>query len=354
MPPRWCHRMRAVPKWPARHRIERVRTPAAPLGSGQPDRSAARPGTGADRAAADDRVSAHVPDRGLAAGVLKKDVGAAAAGSDGVPARPGIGADRPAADQGVPFISQTETWPVLLFWKRMSSEKPSWVKSPVPIACQAGPGLMVEAPPPINLFPFISQIETWPVFVFCQRMSESPSLLKSPVPIACQAGPGLGVTGPPPIRLFPFISQIEAWPVLVFCHRMSEKPSSLKSPVPIACQAGPGLGFTGPPPIKVLPFISQIEAWPVFVFCHRMSEWPSSLKSPVPIARQLGPGLGLTGPPPTKVLPFISQIEAWPLLVFCHRMSAVGALTSSGPTAPGISFLGSLRVRPRVISLDLE
>ena len=47
-------------------------------------------------------------------------------------------------------------------------------------------------------------------------MSEWPSPLKSPVPIACQLGPGLGLTGPPPVRVFPFISQIETWPLVVF------------------------------------------------------------------------------------------------------------------------------------------
>jgi hypothetical protein len=33
-------------------------------------------------------------------------------------------------------------------------------------------------------------------------------------PIACQLGPGLGATGPPPAIVFPFISQIEAWPLV--------------------------------------------------------------------------------------------------------------------------------------------
>jgi hypothetical protein len=55
-------------------------------------------------------------------------------------------------------------------------------------------------------------------------------------PTANQLGPGLALTGPPPISLFPFISQIETWPVLVFCHEMSEWPSLLKSPVPTANQ----------------------------------------------------------------------------------------------------------------------
>src|ERR1700675_3500526 len=100
-------------------------------------------------------------------------------------------------------------------------------------------------------------------------MSDKPSLLKSPVPIAFQAGPGLGLTAPPPINVFPFISQIEAWPVLVFCHRMSELPSPLKSPVPTARQLGPGFGLTAPPPTRALSFMPQIEAWPL-VFCHRM------------------------------------------------------------------------------------
>src|ERR1700722_15714564 len=77
-------------------------------------------------------------------------------------------------------------------------------------------------------------------------MSEKPSSLKSPVPIAFQAGPGLGLTGPPPMSLFPFISQIETWPVLVFWKRMSEKPASLKSPAPIVGdEAGLGIFAVG-------------------------------------------------------------------------------------------------------------
>ena len=31
---------------------------------------------------------------------------------------------------------------------------------------------------------------------------------------ARQLDPGLGLTGPPPIKVFPFISQIEAWPLV--------------------------------------------------------------------------------------------------------------------------------------------
>ena len=76
---------------------------------------------------------------------------------------------------------------------------------------QAGPGFGLTGPPPIKVFPLISQIETWPLLVFCQRMSsEKPPSVKSPIPTAFQAGPGLGLTGPPPIKLFPLMSQIEA------------------------------------------------------------------------------------------------------------------------------------------------
>src|SRR5579863_396716 len=101
-------------------------------------------------------------------------------------------------------------------------------------------------------------------------MSEWPSSLKSPVPTAFQADPGLALTTPPPTRLLPFISQIAACPD-VFCQRMSERPLSKKSPVPIVFQLGPGLGFTDPPPAVLAPFISQIAACP-FAFCHRMFE----------------------------------------------------------------------------------
>jgi hypothetical protein len=54
------------------------------------------------------------------------------------------------------------------------------------------------------------------------------------------------------------MSQIEAWPVLVFCHRMSAWLSPLTSPAPTAVQLGPGFGLTAPPPIRV--FVSEIEA----------------------------------------------------------------------------------------------
>ncbi len=140
-------------------------------------------------------------------------------------------------------------------------ERPSSLKSPVPIAFQASPGRGLTGPPPIRLFPLISQIEAWPEFGFCHRMSsEKPSPLKSPVPIAFPARPRTGANWPPAQQGVPFISQIEAWPVFEFCQRMSESPSLLKSPLPAAFHAGPGLALIAPPPIKLLPFISQIEA----------------------------------------------------------------------------------------------
>src|SRR6202020_2889240 len=72
-----------------------------------------------------------------------------------------------------------------------------------PIPCQLGPGLATE-PPPMIVLPFMSQTETWPLLVFCIRISEPPP----PVPTACQLGPG-SATGPPPIMLLPLISQTE-------------------------------------------------------------------------------------------------------------------------------------------------
>jgi hypothetical protein len=100
----------------------------------------------------------------------------------------------------VPFISQIAACPLVVFWKRMS-EKPSPLKSPVPIAFQFAPGLRLRVVWAIGVVPFISQIATCP-FVFCNRMSESPSPLKSPVPTAFQFGPGLGAArGVRPRRL---------------------------------------------------------------------------------------------------------------------------------------------------------
>ena len=134
------------------------------------DRLPARPGIGADEAAAaGDLVDpVHLPDRDLAARILPQDVGQAVAvevaGPDRFPTWPGVGAD--------------------------------------------------PLPPPITLVPFISQIAAWPSPAFCKRMSACPSPLKSPVPISVQLGPGLGPADPPPIRLVPFISQIAPWPVV--------------------------------------------------------------------------------------------------------------------------------------------
>ena len=179
------------------------------------DRLPARPGIGAHRPAADQRVPVHLPDRDLAgARVLPQDVGIAVlieiAGSDRFPGRPRIGADGPAADQGVPVHFPDRG----LAGARVLPQ-------------DVGKAVAVEIAGP----------------------DRSPSSARD-----------WGVTAPPPIKLFPFISQIEAWPVLAFCHRMSEWPSLLKSPAPISVQLGPGLALTAPPPTWVLPFMSQIEA----------------------------------------------------------------------------------------------
>ena len=60
---------------------------------------------------------------------------------------------------------------------------------------------------------------------------------------ASKLGPGLGLTGPPPTRVLPFMSQIEAWPVLVFCHRMSSLPAAAASagtkPLPVISNTVP-------------------------------------------------------------------------------------------------------------------
>ena len=80
----------------------------------------AQAGTGADRPAADEGGPVHLPDRDLAAaGVLKKDVGMSVAtemaGSDRFQLGPGLGLIGPPPISLLPFISQIETWPVLVF-----------------------------------------------------------------------------------------------------------------------------------------------------------------------------------------------------------------------------------------------
>ena len=67
--------------------------------------------------------------------------------------------------------------------------------------CPVGPGLARIAAA-LRLVPFISQTETAPL-LFCHRTSDLPSWLKSPVPTMCQSGSGLRML-PPPIGLVPF------------------------------------------------------------------------------------------------------------------------------------------------------
>ena len=49
-------------------------------------------------------------------------------------------------------------------WRRIEAEalrgRPRQVS---PIACQLGPALALTAPPPMIVFPFMSQIEVWPL-----------------------------------------------------------------------------------------------------------------------------------------------------------------------------------------------
>ena len=84
------------------------------------------------------------------------------------------------------------------------------------------------SPPPISWLPFISQIATVPL-VFWNAMSLVPLPKKSPAVIACQLVPGLTLTMLAAelglMTVVPFISQIASWPVLVFCQRMSLMPS---------------------------------------------------------------------------------------------------------------------------------
>ena len=147
-----------------------------------------------------------------------------------------------------------------------------------------------QSPPPgIWLVPFISQIAAWPL-VFWNRMSEKPSLLKSPVPIAFQLGPGSAASTAPP----PDLARSVHLPDRGLAIGVLQQDVGIAVAVEVAgsdrLPARPGVGADrAPPPIGFIPFISQTATCP-FAFCHRMSAWPSPLKSPVPMAFQLGPG----------------------------------------------------------------
>jgi hypothetical protein len=111
-----------------------------------------RAAIGADRAASDQVASVHVPDRGLAVRVLKKNVGAVATGSDGVPTRPGIGADWPAANEFVPVHLPDRDLAAAGVLKK-DLGKAVAVEIARSDRFQAGPGLGFTGPPPISLFP---------------------------------------------------------------------------------------------------------------------------------------------------------------------------------------------------------
>ncbi len=99
------------------------------------------------------------------------------------------------------------------------------------------------------------------MLVFCHRMSEKPSPLKSPVPMAFQLGPGLGVNGPTADQAGPVHFQIEAWPCwrsATECRAGVVVEVARSDRVP----ARPGIGAHGPAADHIVPSISQIEACP--------------------------------------------------------------------------------------------
>ena len=164
------------------------------------------------------------------------------------------------------------TWPPVS-WNRMVFEVPSATMSPVPMACQFGPGLP-SPPVPARLVPFSSQTTTSPLS-FRQRMSDLPSPLKSPVPMACQAGPGL----PRPalaITPVPFSSQIDGFAGAVLPQNVGE-PIAVKIAGANGMPARPRVADSAAADHRFAPLISQMTTSPV-LFCHRMSEMPVAVE----------------------------------------------------------------------------
>ena len=65
--------------------------------------------------------------------------------------------------------------------------------------------------------------------------------------MACQLGPGLALTGPPPMSLFSFISQIETWPVLLVLKKdVVGKAVAVEIAGPDRLPGRPGIGADGP------------------------------------------------------------------------------------------------------------
>src|SRR5215471_18162229 len=122
---------------------------------------------------------------------------------------------------------------------------------PMASTCQALPGLTNDAPDTSDV-PFISHTAGVPS-VFCHSMSALPSPLKSPVPSARHAGPGLNPAAAPAVSVVPSRNQMTGVPS-VFCQRRSDLPSPLKSPAERTCQDGPGLAPTPEPATKLVPF----------------------------------------------------------------------------------------------------
>ena len=176
--------------------------------SGQPDRMPARPGILANRSAADNAGPIHVPDRGLAARVLKKDV-RAAVGSDRAPTRPGIGAKRAAAnkmvpahlpdrDLATPFVLKKDVGKTVVIEIARADGAPT--RSRIGAHRPASDYMVPVHLPDRDLAGARVLPEDVGLAVAIEIAGST----------ARQLGPGLGLTAPPPIKVFPFISQIEA------------------------------------------------------------------------------------------------------------------------------------------------
>src|SRR4051812_29865330 len=82
-----------------------------------------------------------------------------------------------------------------------------------------------------------------------------------------------------PLQVLPFMNQIDVSPVAGLCQTRSGLPSPLKSPTATIFHAVDTLGRRAAL-AYVLPFMNQMDRSPFSRFCQTRSGFPSLLKSP--------------------------------------------------------------------------
>src|SRR5205085_3881311 len=180
------------------------------------------------------------------------------------------------------------------------SATPSLLKSPV--ASSVDVAAVPMTVPLESVKPLISQRLTLPFAEFCSTIASPPML---PVAIA-RTVDAVAATLPAAAMTGPFICQIATMYVAVFCSTMSDLPSWLQSYVPTTRCCGLAVAMFAPESITT-PFIRHSAMTPVVMFCRMRSALPSPSRSPVATTFQSDDAGVATLPADAIAAPFISH-----------------------------------------------